>query len=231
MRKEAGFTVAEILVVMGLLGVLLVGLIRVEAAFISSSTTIVAESSTIQELTDAISYLGDTARRAAWVQTTGTVAGNTCSITATAPCFFMVAPDPVDPTASLVDRYTYFVFRVERRTTQAVRTANAWADENTWAVNQYTATACSNAVPGTPGIPLCEGTPPVTSTIASTSEANLVVDGLVLSGPSGAVPLFAYDAAQRRLTMRLQAAYRDGGRARFVPATTPLSTSVIIRNL
>jgi prepilin-type N-terminal cleavage/methylation domain-containing protein len=240
MRRQ-GFTLVELLVAIAVLGVVVGVLITVTAGTLTFSARVISDAERLAELRDVTGYMSDNIRRARAVLTDTTVNGARCNI-ADGPgaCFALVVPEARNSEA--IDTYLFLAYRIQPRSELGAlyKLADAWADANTYVIQEYRRVICGPSrprrptnpedPPPPPPYPLCPGSPAVPPTPLPTisgARPYLVLDGLAFDNLAQA---FSYDPANRKLTLTLQVKQLHRGVVHFTPAQAPLELRVVRRN-
>lgn len=226
MRRQ-GFTLVEVLVAIAVLGVVIGVLITVTAGTLTFSARVISDAERLAELRDVTGYMGDNIRRARAVFTNSTVNGTRCNI-ADGPgsCFALVVPEARESDA--INTYLFLAYRIQPRSELGAlyKLADAWADANTYVIQEYRRVLCS------PTTTPCSGSPAVPPPLPPDPDIRgaqpfLVLDGLAFDNLARA---FSYDPASRKLTLTLQVKQRHRGAVHFTPAQAPLELRVVRRN-
>lgn len=224
MRRQ-GVALVELLVAIAVLGVVIGVLIAVTSSTLTFSARAISDAERLAELRDVTGYMSDNIRRARTVLTDTTVNGAACTITAgSRACFALVVPEARDSEA--IDTYLFLAYRVQPRSELGAlyKLADAWADANTYVIQEYRRVLCS------PTTTPCSGSPAVPPTPLPTisgARPYLVLDGLAFDNLAQA---FSYDPATGKLTLTLQVKERHRGVVRFTPQSAPLKLQVVRRN-
>lgn len=234
--RTAGFTLVELLISLAILGVMLAALTSVEFSTIKGSSELTVQADQVRALQDLSGYLGDRLRAARDVSTSTTVNGVPCTLTPASgdtPCFaLLVAEARQQGTAVQYDpnTYLYLVYRLVPRSqlSMADKTANSWADSNTFAVVESRFVVCQPD-PSITTIPACSTPPTSLPTSFSTGAPNVLMDYATLDATSGSLTPFAYDpSGQFTLLLRQKRLVR--GSVKYTPSNAPLQLVVQRRN-
>ncbi|GGL10339.1 PulJ/GspJ family protein [Deinococcus radiotolerans] len=244
--NEAGLTLIEILLALGIMGTVLVLITSWQTSTLNLTTRANATGRGLSELNDLTGYLGDRVRGALRVRvatgglTVNGSSGNSCS--AEQPCLAAVLPDA--NTAGTVTRYVLFVYRLEPRSKVTLdKATDAWAEEHVQVLREYrsgdSATSPVNCVPAagetfeTASGPGCAALRDLAGLGAVRGfQPFLVSDDLTPSDqlPGGEAP-FSWNAATRSVTLRVQFRQQAGGRVTTLPLTQAYALNVRARNV
>lgn len=224
MRRQ-GFSLVEVLVAIAVLGVVIGVLITVTASTLTFSARAISDAERLAELRDVTGYMSDNIRRARAVLTDTTVNGARCNIAdGLSACFALVVPEARNSEA--IDTYLFLAYRIQPRSELGAlyKLADAWADANTYVIQEYRRVICS------PTTTPCSGSPAVPPTPLPTisgARPYLVLDGLAFDNLTQA---FSYDPANRKLTLTLQVKQLHRGVVHFTPQSAPQTLQVVRRN-
>ena len=244
--REAGLTLIEILLALGIMGVVMALITNWQTGTLNITTRTNATARGLTELNDLTGYVGDRVRTAQRVRvaTSGlsvnSGSGNTCS--ALSPCLAVVLPE-TNPTTGAVTKYVLFVYRMEPRSkVTADKTPDDWAEDHVQVMREYrsgdSGTTPVNCVPAAgqtfetatgAGCPAMQGLAGLTS--VGGFNPYLVADYLTPSDqlPGSAAP-FEWSAATRSVTLRVQFRQQAGGRVTTLPPTQAYALNVQARN-
>jgi len=224
MRRQ-GFSLVEVLVAIAVLGVVIGVLITVTASALTFSARAISDAERFAELRDVTGYMSDNIRRARAILTDTTVNGARCNIAdGLSACFALVVPEARNSEA--IDTYLFLAYRIQPRSELGAlyKLADAWADANTYVIQEYRRVICS------PTTTPCSGSPAVPPTPLPTisgARPYLVLDGLAFDNLTQA---FSYDPANRKLTLTLQVKQLHRGVVHFTPQSAPQKLQVVRRN-
>lgn len=255
MRTDArttGFTLIEVLIAMGLLGIILMLIMNWQMSTLSISTRTNALTRSLNDLNDLTGYVGDRVRSAVRVRvaTSGlSINGKAC--TADNPCLAVVLPEPRSD--GEIRKYNLFVYRMDPRSEANADfvTTDSWADTNVAVLNEHrsedSASSIVNCVIYDP-----TAVPPVARTTFEASASSsctamrnlasqtaltgfgkyLVADYLARATdlPAAQQP-FAYSAASKEVTLNFRDKQRVRGTTTFLPTTGPFTMTVQARNV
>ncbi|NTY00255.1 prepilin-type N-terminal cleavage/methylation domain-containing protein [Deinococcus sp. JMULE3] len=247
MRREAGLTLIEILIALGIMGVVMVLITNWQTDTLNLTTRTNATGRGLTELNDLTGYVGDRVRAAQRVRvaTSGlsvnSGSGNACSTLN--PCLAAVLPD-TDLMTGTVTRYVLYVYRLEKRSVVTLdKTPDDWAESNVQVLREYrsgdTATTPVNCVPAagqTFETATGAGCADMRNLAGLTSVGGfnpyVVADYLTPADqlPGGAAP-FEWNAATRSVTLRVQFRQQAGGRVTTLPPTQAYALNVRARNV
>lgn len=224
MRRQ-GFSLVEVLVAIAVLGVVIGVLITVTASALTFSARAISDAERFAELRDVTGYMSDNIRRARAILTDTTVNGARCNIAdGLSACFALVVP--VERESDTINTYLVLAYRIQPRSELGAlyKLADAWADANTFVIQEYRRVICS------PTTTPCSGSPAVPPTPLPTisgARPYLVLDGLAFDNLTQA---FSYDPANRKLTLTLQVKQLHRGVVHFTPQSAPQKLQVVRRN-
>ena len=250
--RTTGFTLIEVLVAMGLLGIILMLIMNWQMSTLSISTRTNALTRSLNDLNDLTGYVGDRVRSAVRVHmATGSLSINGKACTTDNPCLAVVLPETRND--GEIRKYNLFVYRMDPRSEASADfiQTDSWADTNVAVLHEYrsedSGSNITNCVVYDPG-----PTTPVARTTfeASTSAACIAMRNLAsqstLSGfgkylvadylaratdlPAAQQP-FAYSAASKELTLNFRDKQRVRGTTTFLPTTGPFTMTVQARNV
>jgi|GEM_PF-1121861 len=235
MRRQ-GFSLVEVLVAIAVLGVVIGVLITVTASTLTFSARAISDAERLAELRDVTGYMSDNIRRARAVLTDTTVNGARCNIAdGLSACFALVVP--VERESDTINTYLVLAYRIQPRSELGAlyKLADAWADANTFVIQEYRRVICGPSRPRKPEdppppYPPCSGSPAVPPTPLPTisgARPYLVLDGLAFDNLTQA---FSYDPANRKLTLTLQVKQLHRGVVHFTPQSAPQKLQVVRRN-
>ncbi len=243
--RAGGLTLIEILLALGIMGVILVLITNWQTNTLDLTTRTNATGRGLMELNDLTGYVGDRVRAAVRVRvaTSGlsvnSGAGNACAVTQ--PCLAVVLPE-ADPTTGTVTAYRLFVYRLQPRSVVTDDKApDAWAEDNVQVLREYRSTSGSTPPTCTvaAGVTLETASAPGCAelrnlaglTSVGSFQPYLVSDYLTPADqlPGGAAP-FSWDAATRSVTLRVQFRQQARGRVTTLPPTQAYALNVRARN-
>lgn len=252
MKAEArtdGFTLIEVLIAMGLLGIILALILNWQMSTLTVSTRTNAMARSLNDLNDVTGYVGDRVRSAVRVKvfTTGSVNSAACSDDT--PCLVVVVPviTTQGTTEGVVTGFDQYVYRMSNRANvnSDDKVEDSWADTtvsgktytNVQVLREYRTHSTS-----TP--PTCTATPATFATTCSTMAGLDSVTTLNMSNtqpyivadyltPAAELPTaqkaFTYSAGT--LTLNFQNKQRVRGVTTYLPATGPFTVTVQARNV
>lgn len=235
-RRQAGFTVLEVLITLAILGVFLVAVTTTQSSTLQTSSQQSGLANRLRDLQDAGGYVADRLRQSILVSTDLSVNGAACQITASgagAPCFAVLASDmrQVGSTPQYQPNvYMYLAYRLVPRSnvSTAEKADDTWADANTFALVEYRSTICAP----TASVTCSPGTVPTTipASIANMT-ANVLLDFITLDAVGGGTfTPFAYDAASKQFTLTLRQEQLEFGRSMYTPSNDAYTITVQRRN-
>lgn len=223
MRK--GFTLLEVLVVIGILGLLVTAVANLVVGTLRTTSLAQSQAAVLTSLKDATGYISDQVRSATRVYASLTVDSNLCSATSTtAPCFGVLLPVLDNAGNFVADSFQVRVYRLRLRNLLGanLKVANAWADANTYFIEEYRQ-GCIN-----PNCPLNAGS-------ISGGSWFLVADQLTLTNTAGTITPFAIttnaSGTRTGVEIRLRGVVSINGRTLYIPSDSIYTTTVRARNV
>lgn len=236
-QRNAGLSLVELLISMGVLGILLVAIVSLTSSFLTYSGRVSTINDRLSELNDAAGYIATNGRRAMAVVGAGAVAGGsltsiditdgtdtfTCSVpSADGPCVGFVVP-VVDrsTTASDITGFDLLAYRVIPLSAWAddPGLAEGWNGADTPLMLEYRVSLCTGC-----------STPPSVPSTATAVQASMVIPDLFLED-AGGNPIAPFDVFldTAQMTIRLRAAGSGESVDTRVPADGPLELTVVRR--
>ncbi|ASN81335.1 PulJ/GspJ family protein [Deinococcus ficus] len=133
--RTEGFTLIEVLIAMGLLGIVLALILNWQMSTLNVSTRTNAMARSLNDLNDVTGYVGDQVRSAARVRvvTSEFTINSSPSFACTTdyPCLLLTVPKETD--TGVVAKYQLVIFRMSPRsdvTNANDKVADSWADSN-----------------------------------------------------------------------------------------------------
>lgn len=247
--RTPGFTLIEVLIAMGLLGIILMLIMNWQMSTLGISTRTNAMTRSLNDLNDLTGYVGDRARSAVRVKFFNSGSVNSVACSDDTPCLAVVVPVVTTQggVEGVVTGFDQYVYRMSNRTDVSSddKTADSWADitvsgktyTNVQVLREYRTHSTS-----TP--PTCTATPATFATTCSTMANLSSVTALDMSNtqpynvadyltPAAELPTgkkaFAYSAGT--LTLNFQNKQRVRGTTTFLPTTGPFTMTVQARNV
>jgi len=237
MNRTPAFTLTEVLVALGILGVLAAALVTWQTSTTRVTTQAAAHSALFANLSDATGYLSDRIGTAIHVYDSVSVNGTNCTPLAPDPaerCLALIVPEARGGPG--IDTLLLVAYRLRGRQDSCCRNdvqPDAWADANTRVLVEYRKIVCGPS-------PACANAPFPQS--VSGADPSVILDRIVLGSTDSYLTLLEVSSADacststcarkaRQVKIALSSELRLNGARWNAPATAHENLLVHLQNI